>query len=91
MIENMENFKDNLSKILEESDDLDLSEFTFDLLDCIWADILDENEPENYKNLVEAYANEIESSLEIFNPELKTDIEILEKVLKELQLYIETY
>ena len=87
----MENFKENLSKILEESDDLELSEFTFDLLDCIWVDILDENEPENYKNLVEAYANEIESSLEIFNPELKTDIEILEKVLKQLEFYTETH
>jgi hypothetical protein len=87
----MEDFKENLTKIIEEADDLDLSQFTFDLLDCIWVDILDKNEPENYKNLVEAYANEIESSLEIFNPELKKDIEILEKVLKELQLYIETY
>jgi hypothetical protein len=91
MIENMENFKENLSKLLEEADDLDLSQFTFDLLDCIWVDILDKNEPENYKNLVEAYANEIESSLEIFNPELKKDIEILEKILKQLEFYVETY
>lgn len=90
MIDNYKELKENLNKIIDESDNLELSVFTFELLDCIWADIVEEEEEELCESLIEAYANEVKNSLEIMNPDLKIDIETLEKVLRELDFYIET-
>jgi hypothetical protein len=81
--------KENLNKIIEESDDYTLTLFTFELLDCVWCDIVSEDEEELSKELIEGYANEVRNSLEIMNPDLKIDIEMLEKVLKELDFYLE--
>jgi hypothetical protein len=78
--------KENLIKILEESDNLILTVFTFDLLDCIWSDIIEEADEELSIELVEAYAHEVESSLQIMNPELKEDVNTLEKVLSKLKI-----
>ena len=82
--------KENLVKILEEADNLILTTFTFDLLDCIWSDIIEETDEELSTELVEAYAHEVESSLQIMNPELKEDVNTLEKILKELKICIES-
>jgi hypothetical protein len=38
--------------------------------------------------LVEAYANEVRNSLEIMNPTLKSDIDILKTVLEVLESYL---
>jgi hypothetical protein len=81
--------KENLNKIIEESDDYTLTLFTFELLDCVWCDIVSEDDEELSKELIEGYANEVRNSLEIMNPDLKIDIEMLEKVLKELDFYLE--
>jgi hypothetical protein len=81
--------KENLNKIIEESDDYTLTLFTFELLDCVWCDIVSEDDEELSKELIERYANEVRNSLEIMNPDLKIDIEMLEKVLKELDFYLE--
>jgi hypothetical protein len=89
MSKNLKEFQENLNKLIEESNNLELSLFSFELLDCIWADIIDEDDEEITESLVEAYANEVRNSLEIMNPDLKIDINILEKVLKELEFYIE--
>jgi hypothetical protein len=83
--------KENLNKIIEESDDYTLTLFTFELLDCVWCDIVSEDDEELSKELIEGYANEVRNSLEIMNPDLKIDIDVLEKVLKELDFYLETY
>lgn len=91
MTEEYKELKENLDKIIEESDNFKLSLFTFELLDCIWCDIVSENDEDLTKELVEAYANEVRNSLEIMNPDLKNDIDMLEKVLKELDFYLETY
>ena len=89
MEENYKELKKNLNKIIEESDDLQLTMFTFELLDCIWCDIVEEEDEEICESLVEAYANEVRNSLEIMNPGLKIDIETLEKVLIELENYVQ--
>jgi len=81
--------KENLVKILEEADNLILTTFTFDLLDCIWSDIIEETDEELSTELVEAYAHEVESSLQIMNPELKEDVNTLEKVLSKLKICLE--
>lgn len=81
----MKEFKENINKLIEYSDNLELSLFTFELLDCIWADIIEEDDEEITKSLIEAYAHEVRNSLEIMNPDLKIDIEMLEKVLIELE------
>jgi hypothetical protein len=81
--------KENLNKIIEESDDYTMTLFTFELLDCVWCDIVSEDDEELSKELIEGYANEVRNSLEIMNPDLKIDIEMLEKVLKELDFYLE--
>ena len=81
--------KENLNKIIEESDNYKLTLFTFELLDCVWCDIVSEDDEELSKELIEGYANEVRNSLEIMNPDLKIDIEMLEKVLKELDFYLE--
>lgn len=84
MEENYKELKENLNRIIEESDDLNLSIFTFELLDCIWCDIVEEEDEELCESLIEAYENEVRNSLEIMNPDLKIDIDVLEKVLLEL-------
>ena len=86
----MKQFKENINKLIEDSDNLELSLFTFELLDCIWADIIEEDDEEITNSLIEAYAHEVRNSLEIMNPDLKNDIETLEKVLRELDFYLET-
>jgi hypothetical protein len=91
MEEKYREIRENLNKIIEESDNFKLSLFTFELLDCIWSDIVSEDDEELSKELIEGYANEVRNSLEIMNPDLKIDIEMLEKVLKELDFYLETY
>lgn len=87
----MKQFKENINKLIEDSDNLELSLFTFELLDCIWADIIEEDDEEITNSLIEAYAHEVRNSLEIMNPDLKNDVETLEKVLRELDFYLETY
>jgi hypothetical protein len=89
MEEKYREIKENLNKIIEESDNFKLSLFTFELLDCVWCDIVSEDDEELSKELIEGYANEVRNSLEIMNPDLKIDIEMLEKVLKELDFYLE--
>lgn len=89
MEETYREIKENLNKIIEESDNFKLTLFTFELLDCIWCDIVSEDDEELSKELIEGYANEVKNSLEIMNPDLKIDIEMLEKVLKELDFYLE--
>jgi hypothetical protein len=91
MEEKYREIKENLNRIIEESDSFELTLFTFELLDCVWCDIVSEDDEELSKELIEAYANEVRNSLEIMNPDLKIDIEMLEKVLRELDLYLETY
>ena len=87
MSENYNEFQEKLNKIIEESDNLELTLFTFELLDCIWSDIIEEEDDELCESLVEAYANEVRNSLEIMNPDLKMDIEILKRILIELESY----
>jgi hypothetical protein len=82
--------KENLVKILEEADNLILTTFTFDLIDCIWSDIIEETDEELSIELVEAYAHEVESSLQIMNPELKEDVNTLEIVLSKLKICLES-
>jgi len=89
MEEKYREIKENLNKIIEESDNFKLTLFTFELLDCVWCDIVSEDDEELSKELIEGYANEVRNSLEIMNPDLKIDIEMLEKVLKELDFYLE--
>ena len=91
MEEKFKEIKENLNKIIEESDNFKLTLFTFELLDCVWCDIVSEDDEELSKELIEGYANEVRNSLEIMNPDLKIDIEMLEKVLKELDFYLEIY
>jgi hypothetical protein len=91
MEEKYREIKENLNKIIEDSDNFKLTLFTFELLDCVWCDIVSEDDEELSKELIEGYANEVRNSLEIMNPDLKIDIDILEKVLKELDFYLETY
>ena len=90
MSENYKELKENLNKIIEESDNIELTLFTFELLDCIWCDIVEEEDEEICESLIEAYENEVRNSLEIMNPDLKIDVNILEKVLIELENYIKT-
>lgn len=85
MSENYKELQENLNKIIEESDNLELTLFTFELLDCIWSDIVQEEDEEICESLIEAYENEVRNSLEIMNPDLKIDIDVLEKVLTELK------
>jgi hypothetical protein len=89
MEEKYREIKENLNKIIEESDNFKLTLFTFELLDCVWCDIVSEDDEELSKELIEGYANEVRNSLEIMNPDLKIDIEMLEKVLKQLDFYLE--
>jgi hypothetical protein len=90
MDQKFDSLNQNLVKLLEEADNLTLTTFTFDLLDCIWSDIIEEADEELSTELVEAYAHEVESSLQIMNPELKEDVNTLEKILKELKICIES-
>jgi SAM-dependent MidA family methyltransferase len=86
MSENYKELQENLNKIIEESDNLELTMFTFELLDCIWCDIVEEEDEEICESLIEAYENEVRNSLEIMNPDLKIDIDVLEKVLNYMIL-----
>lgn len=84
MSDNYKELQENLNKIIDESDNLELTMFTFELLDCLWCDIVEEEDEEVCEDLIEAYENEVRNSLEIMNPDLKIDINVLEKVLIEL-------
>lgn len=81
MSETYKELQENLKKLIEESDNLELTMFTFELLDCIWCDIVEEDDVEVCEDLIEAYENEVRNSLEIMNPDLESDINVLEKVL----------
>jgi hypothetical protein len=85
MSDTYKELQQNLNEIIDLSDSLELTLFTFELLDCIWSDIVEEIDEEMCESLIEAYANEVRNSLEIMNPDLKIDIDILKKVLKELE------
>jgi hypothetical protein len=85
----VESFKENINKIVDNSDYLELKSFTYDLLDCVYVDICSEKSHKIHKILVEGYQNEIKNSIEIFNPEYKMDIEVLENLLKEIDYFLE--
>lgn len=89
MENNIDIFQKNLNNIVDESDFLELKQFTFDLLDCLYVDIVCEETQKVSKLVIEGYINEVKNSIEVFNPEYKLDIEILEKVLKELDYFLE--
>jgi hypothetical protein len=85
----VETFKQNLNKIVDNSDFLELKSFTYDLLDCVYVDICSESVDKIHRILVEGYQNEIKNSIEIFNPDYKVDIEVLENILKEIDYFLE--
>ena len=82
-------FKKNLEIIINDADCIDLKQFTYDLLDCIYVDIVCEQSEKVSKIVIEGYENEVKNSIDVFNPEYKEDIEVLEKLLKELDYYLE--
>jgi len=89
-MENTRIFIENLEKLVEEADECTLSNFTYDLFDCFYFDIVAEKDKIPAKNLIEGYISEIVNSLEIMNPELEEDIRMLNKALTELELYLES-
>lgn len=82
-------FLQNVEKILDQADEVGVSNFTYDLFDCIYSDIVVTSITDFSKNTLEAYVNEIRNSLEIMNPELKNDVEMLDRMLTEMEKYLE--
>ena len=89
MTEKNEVFKEKLTNIVNLSEDLELKNFTYDVIDCLYVDLETSQFDTECTLLVEGYVNEIENSLEIMNPDLKIDIELLENLLVILEEYLE--
>ena len=60
MEEKYREIKENLNKIIEESDNFKLTLFTFELLDCVWCDIVSEDDEELSKENFDEFVDEDE-------------------------------
>lgn len=89
MENSIDNFRKKIENIIDEAENLELKDYTFDLLDCIYIDICYPEDQLFNKFTLEGYVEELKNSIEIFNPEYTLDIEIMEKLLKEMEPFLE--
>jgi hypothetical protein len=85
--EKTNDFKKDLEELMSKSENLDIKDFTYSLLSLIWAELCLNYGEEITKEDLSAFAEEVRQSLEIMNPALKTDIELIENLLNTLENY----
>lgn len=84
------NFQEELEVLMDESEQSDVKDFTFELINAVWSEFCDVDAEDIELEMVKAYAQETEQSLEIMNPALELDVEYLKKLLNLLENYIKT-
>lgn len=83
----LEEFKLEVQEIIEECEKIDVKDFTYSLVTAVWCEFCLDDKKELGEILVQDYAEEVKQSLEIMNPALKKDVEILELLLKTMEKY----
>lgn len=86
----LEYFQQKMNKLIAESEESDVKDFTYNLILLVWSEVCGVPDPEIDESTVESMIIEIEQSLEIMNPELKSDVKALEELLNSLKLYRES-
>lgn len=82
------NLQDDIEKLIDEAESADIKSFTFELINAVWAEFCDIDPEDIEKPMVEAYLQETDQSLEIFNPELKTDLVYMYELKTILEKYL---
>lgn len=83
--------QEELEVLLDEAEQSDIKDFSFELINAVWSEFCDIDPEDIELEMVKAYAQETQQSLEIFNPALELDIIYLEKLMKMLDNYIKTH
>lgn len=83
--------QEELEVLLDEAEQSDIRDFSFELINAVWSEFCDIDSEDIELEMVKAYAQETQQSLEIFNPALELDIIYLEKLMKMLDNYIKTH
>lgn len=89
MSNRLEHFQDKMNKLIAESEESDVKDFTYNLILLVWSEVCGVPDPEIDETTVESMIIEIEQSLEIMNPELKLDVKALEELLNSVKSYQE--
>lgn len=84
-------FQEDLEVLMDEAEQSDIKDFSFELINAVWSEFCDVDAEDIELEMVKAYAQETQQSLEIFNPALELDIIYLEKLMKLLDDYIKKY
>jgi hypothetical protein len=80
-------FQQEISDLVDKLEEIELKNFTMDLVECVWYEFLESDFEDIDEETIEGYIEETENSLEIINPELKNDIEMMENLLNLLKNY----
>ena len=84
-------FQEELEILMDEAEESDIRDFSFELINAVWSEFCDV-EPEDIElEMVKAYGQETQQSLEIFNPALELDIIYLERLMKIIDNYVKTH
>ena len=83
--------QEQLEILMDESEQDDIKDFSFELINAVWSEFCDVDPEDIELEMVKAYAQETEQSLEIFNPTLELDITYLERLMKILETYIKKH
>lgn len=83
-------FQEKMNKLIAESEESDVKDFTYNLILLVWSEVCGVPDPEIDETTVESMIIEIEQSLEIMNPELKLDVKALEELLNCVKSYQES-
>lgn len=90
MSNKLEHFQEKLNKLIAESEESDVKDFTYNLILLVWSEVCGVPNPEIDESIIESMIIEIEQSLEIMNPELKSDVKALENLLNSVKSYQES-
>ena len=80
-----------LEILLDETEQSDVRDFTFELINTVFSEFCDIEIEDIDIELMSAYVQEVEQSLEIYNPALELDIIYIERLMKILDNYIKTH
>lgn len=89
MSSKLEHFQQKMNVLIAESEESDVKDFTYNLILLVWSEVCGVPNPEIDESTIESMIIEIEQSLEIMNPELKSDVKALEELLYCVKSYQE--
>jgi threonine dehydratase len=86
--ENYAVFKEEIDQIINEAEQANVKDFTYNLILMIWDEFCTISDEEINENMIKDYTEEVKQSLEIMNPAFETDVQLVKILLATMEKYL---